>query len=255
MARWWFPLLVALMPAWASAQVNALPSAPHILVRGHAEGRYIPDRFTIRLLVTATDPVPEQARARVEDHVQRIFAALDKAGALRNLTLAGDLQIQPRDEYRDGKSVFLGTQVSRGVEATFGAADKLKAFIGQLSAGEEVQVRNTHAWRSDMEALRAELRKRAMANAQEAGRQLAAAYGMRITGVYSVSDVAPEFAYGVRAGSWGGYGNDALGSSAPPAPPADITVSANRLPDADLRIGSIDATQDIYTVYLTAPQG
>lgn len=255
MARWCFLLLVALMPAWASAQVNALPAAPHVLVRGHAEGRYIPDRFTIRLLVTATDPVPEQARGKVEDHVQRIFAALDKTGALRKLTVAGDLQIQPRNEYREGKSVFLGTQVSRGIEATFGGAEQLKAFIGQLAAGEEVQVRNTHAWRSDMNAIRVELRKRAMANAQDAGRQMAAAYGMRITGVYSVSDVAPEFAYGVRAGSWGAYGDDGLGSPAPPAPPADIIASANRLPDADLRIGSIEASQDIYAVFLTAPQG
>lgn len=255
MARAWFVLIALLLPGWALAQVNALPAAPHLLVRGHAEGRYIPDRFSISLQVVVTDPVPEQARSKVEEHMQRVFAALDKTGALRKQTKAGDLQIEPSRQYRDGRTVFLGTQVSRGVEATFDSADKLKAFIGQLAAGEEVQVRNTRAWRSDMDAVRTELRKRAMANAQEAAKQMAGAYGLRVTGVYSVSDVAPEFAYGVRAGSWGSGSDGPM----PPAPPADITVSASdmaaRMRDIDLRVGSIEAEQNIYAVYLTAPQG
>ena len=101
MARWCFLLLVALMPAWASAQVNALPAAPHVLVRGHAEGRYIPDRFTIRLLVTATDPVPEQARSKVEDHVQRIFAALDKTGHNVHACLLGAARAEIGNDLKD----------------------------------------------------------------------------------------------------------------------------------------------------------
>jgi uncharacterized protein len=256
MSRWISRVLVALLalvPALAGAQVNAIPPAPHLLVKGHAEGSYIPDRFSIQLQVTVTDMVPELARAKVEAHMQSIFAALKKNGALRDSTRASSLQIQPQNEYRDGRSVFVGTQVSRGVSATFDSLDKMRGFIAQLEAGAEVQVTGTDVWRSDIDQIRLDLRKRAMANSQEAARKIAAAYGLTIKGVYSVSEVAPDFAYGINAGSWGSA--SAGGVPAPPAPPAvpeAVTVTGSRIPDADLRTGSIKLQQDIYAVYLTS---
>lgn len=254
MSRWLVVVVAALLPVFAHAQVNAIPSAPHLLVKGHAEGSYVPDRFDISLRVEVTDMKPELAREKVESHMQQSFAALKSSGAMPNAIRASSLTIQPQNEYRDGKSVFTGTQVSRGVNATFDSLDKLRGFIAQLPAGPEVQVQNTRVWRSDIDRIRLDLRKRAIENSQQAAQKIAAAYGMHIKGVYSVSEVAPNFAYGIQAGSWGDVEVYNMASlPAPPAPPADVTVTGSRYPTIDLRVGSIEVQQDIYAVYLTEP--
>jgi hypothetical protein len=78
---------------------------------------------------------------------------------------------------------------------------------------------------------------------------------MTIKGVYSVSEVAPDFAYGIRAGVWdtGDVANRSMPPPAPPAPPADITVTGQRALAPELRVGTIGLQQDIYAVYLTMP--
>lgn len=242
MKHWMIAAAFLLLPVHAQAQEHTLPDAPHLLVKGHAQGRYVPDRFSIHLQVEVTDMVPEQARRRVEAHMQKIFAALDKYGALRKRTQASSLQIQPDTDYRDNKKVFNGTEVTRTVQATFDSLEKLRAFIAQLPADQEVQISGTDVSRSDMESIRLKLRKQAIVNSQQAAKRIAAAYGMKVNGVYSVSEVAPDFAYGIKAGFWNP--SQFLG---------DVMVSANALPDADLRAGSIDVEQDIYAVYLTQP--
>jgi len=245
MSRWIVIAVLLLVPVFAQAQINALPPQPHLLVKGHAEGRYVPDRFTVNLLVAVTDKLPDTARERVETHMQQLFAALDKSGALRKQTEAGTLQIEPRSEYVEGKTVFLGTQVRRTVAASFDDLAKLRAFLGQLDASEEVQVQSTEASRSDIDQIRQDLRKRAIANSQETAKQMAAAYGMNLKGVYSVSEVAPQFAYGIRAGSWG------AGTAYAAQELSTVTVTGSRIADPDLRVGTLEVEQDMYAVYLT----
>lgn len=250
MSRWMFLLATLAAPALAVAQVNALPPVPHLLVKGHAEGRYVPDRFTINLLVQVTDKVPDTARAKVEAHMAQLFKALEANGALRERTQASSLRIEPATEYRDDKQVFLGTQVSRTATAVFDSLDKLRGFIAKAPANEEVRIQGTEVARSDINEIRLDLRKRAIANTRDAAKEIAAAYGLSIKGVHSVSEVAPSFSYGIQAGSWGG-GDSRLET---------VTVTGARMSSyeaspaaVDLRVGTIDEKQDIYAVYLTAP--
>lgn len=242
-------------PSFGLAQINTLPSAPHLLVKGHAEARYVPDRFTIHLNVDVTDMSPDVARIKVEAHMRRLFKALDDSGALKEMTHASTLSIQPQTDYENGKSVFKGTDVSRSVSATFDDLDKLRAFIAKVPADKEVQIGSITIARSDIEAIRSKLREQAIKNSQEAAKQIAAEYGMKIVGVYSVSEVAPDFAYGVQAGSWGGPSTlqtiTVTGSAPPPPAPADMSPKV--LPPA-LVAGTQIAQQDIYAVYLIAPK-
>ncbi len=246
MSRWIFLIATLVAPALATAQVNALPSAPHLLVSGHAEGRYVPDRFTIKLLVQVTNKVPDTARAQVEAHMQQIFKALQTNGVLRGQVQASSLRIQPNIEQRGDRSVFVRTQVSRTVKAVFDDLDKLRAFIAQVPADEEVQIQGTEVGRSDIDKIRLALRKEAIANSRDAAKNISSAYGLSLNGVYSVSEVAPSFSYGVEAGSWGEGGRLET-----------ITVSGSNMggnrPDTDLRVGTIDEVQNIFVVYLTTP--
>ena len=251
-------LLAAFLPVLAVAQINTLPSAPHLLVKGHAEARYVPDRFTIDLNVDVTDMSPDIARSKVEGHMRQLFKALDESGAMKEQTHASTLSIQPQTNYDNGKSVFKGTDVSRSVSATFDSLDKLRAFIAKVPADKEVQIGSVTTARSDIDAIRSKLRQQAIVNSQDAAKKIAADYGMKIVDVYSVSEVAPDFAYGVQAGSWGGPSAlqtvTVTGSAPPPpAPPPPAEMSPKVLPPA-LVAGTQTAQQDIYAVYLIAPK-
>ena len=201
MRKWFVILLTAFVPMLASGQINTLPSAPHLLVKGHAEVRVVPDRFTIHLNVDVTDMSPDVARRKVETHMQQLFKALDANGALDGQTRASSLSIQPQTDYENGKSVFKGTDVSRSVDATFDSLDKLRAFIAAVPVDKEVQIGSVQTARSDIDTIELKLREAAVENSKQAAEKIAGAYGMKITGVYAVSDVAPDFAYGVQAGS------------------------------------------------------
>lgn len=256
MSKWLAAIVVALLPVLAVAQINTLPSAPHLLVKGHAEARVVPDRFTIHLNVDVTDMSPDVARKKVEAHMGQLFKALDANGALEGQTHASSLSIQPETDYEDGKSVFKGTDVSRSIDATFDSLDKLRAFIAAVPADKEVQIDSVQTARSDMDAIRLRLRSAAIENSKQAAQKIAAAYDMKIIGIYAVSEVAPDFAYGVQAGSWGN-GNEisvtgARGVPAPP-PPSPAAMPAKVLPPA-LRAGTQTVQQDIYAVYLIAPK-
>jgi uncharacterized protein YggE len=71
MNRYLLILLCVLFPSVLMAQNNALPAAPHLLLKGHAAQRYVPDRFTIHLSVDVVDKAPSIARSKVEAHVNR----------------------------------------------------------------------------------------------------------------------------------------------------------------------------------------
>lgn len=235
MKRLMISLLLLLSPCVALAQANALPAAPHLLVKGHAQGRYVPDRFTIHLAVDVVNKAPAVARARVETHVKQILAALAKHGALSDRTRASTLAITPKAEMHNDVEVFMGTEVSRTVDATFDNADKLRDLLGELTTSEEVRINGLDVGRSDETALQNDLRKRAIADSQQSARQIADAYGLHIKGVYSVSETTPNFSYGINEGL------------------AAVSVSANAVPEMALRVGTIELEQEIYAVYLTTP--
>lgn len=254
MRRLLVSLCVLLLPAAGVAQINTLPSSPHLLVKGHAEARVIPDRFTIHLNVDVTDMSPNIAREKVEAHMRQLFKALDANGAIKDQTRASSLSIQPQNDYEDGKSVFKGTDVTRSIDATFDSLDKLRAFISAVPANKEVQIGSIQTSRSDADAIALRLSDAAIENSKQAAEKIAAAYGMKIVGVYAVSEVAPDFAYGIQAGSWGGPQTlqtiAVTGSTGPAAPPP--TAMPPKVLSPELRTGTQTFQQDIYAVYLTA---
>ena len=241
MKRWIFALAVLWLPTMVHAQVNALPAAPHLLVKGHAENRYMPDRFTISVVVDVTDLNPGKARQKVDKHMQALIVALKSCGAMPDRTHATSFLIKPDTDYQDGKKKFLGTEVTRSIDATFDSVDKLRRFIAMVPADKEVQISDTDVARSDIDAIRQKLRMQAIENSNEAAQRIASAYGMKLKGVYGVSEVAPSFSYGLQAGT---YGGQELGS---------VQVSANSLGGPEIKVGTIKVEQDIYAVYLVEP--
>lgn len=257
-SRFVLSLLLALAPVLSFAQANSIPSQPHLLVKGQAARTVVPDHFTVEFLVQATDMVPEQARSRVERNVAAVLAALKKHRALAENTYASSMSISAENAYENGRQVFKGTKVVRRVRGSFDDLEKLRALLADVDAGPELQITSLRSGYAKASTLRAELKAQAARQSRHSAEGLAAAYGTRITGLYTISDVAPNFAYGVQAGAWQSAskdaGDDTIPPPSPPSPPAPaaMELSGSRLAPESLETGTITFTENVYAIFLIA---
>lgn len=251
----WILMSLLALPSLAMAQVNSLPSQPHLLVKGDAEREVEPDRFTLKISLESVDASPALARRRVQQNAERVLATFARAHALDGSIQASSLSIEPKTRYKDDEDVFVGTEVGRELSATFSSLDDVRSVLAELKTSEELQVSGISPGYADEAKVRAELKRQAADQTRESARELAAAYGMRITGIYTISDVAPDFAYGVRAGQWHrgtSVSRDRSASSPMPARSLDaIAVTGARA--ESLEAGSITLTENIYAIFLIAP--
>ncbi|MBD9435025.1 SIMPL domain-containing protein [Pseudoxanthomonas sp. PXM03] len=244
--------VVALASGHVQAQVNALPPTRHILVYGDAQARAIPDRFKIAIQFEATDINPDTARRAVEHHVTSTLAKLKDAHVPSDEIVATSLQIGPRHRYDQKlqEQVFVGTQVSRSLTARFSRQADLERFLATVETSQSLRISDVTTELSSEAELRRALRDKTIASAKTKADDMARAYGARLGPVYSVSDVAPQFEYGIREGEWpvryewrsGGLDR--------------IEVTGSRLEragvDTSLQSGYVTYTDKIYTVFLLA---
>lgn len=241
----------------ALAQVNALPPTRHVLVYGDAEARAIPDRFKITLQFEAVDPDADAARLRVEQNMQDVLARLKKSGVRENEIVATSLQIGSRERFDEKlrEPVFLGTEVKRSLTATFASLKALQAFLGGLETSKDLKVSSVDTALADEQGLRKALREKSIQASREKAETIARAYGATLGKLYSVSDVAPQFEYGIRAGNW----PSAYLWSQPRAMDVytldRVQVSGTRLTSSDIesfQTGYVTFQDRIYAVFLLA---
>ncbi|MBN6112795.1 SIMPL domain-containing protein [Xanthomonas bonasiae] len=248
--RWVIAVLLAL-PAFASAQVNSLPSQPHLLVKGEAQREVVPDRFGVKITLSAVDADPGASRKRVQANAANVLVAFKQQHALADSVQATTLSIQPEQRYEDNKQVFEGTRVQRTLSADFGSLDHVRGLLGKLSTSEELQVSGISPRYSGEAAARAELKRQAAEQTRISAQALAKAYGVRLGGLYTISEVAPDFAYGIQAGSWPSSGTQVI---AEPRGSDIVTVSGSRAQSAaeSLEAGSLTLSENVYAVFLIA---
>lgn len=246
-------LLVALAATsgHALAQVNALPPDRHILVYGEAQAQAVPDRFRITVSLESKDMDVDVARRAVEANLRAVLALLADAGVPAEEVTATSLSIRPANRYDSTtrEHVYEGMAVSRKVHARFLSTDALRDFLAALETSEAVQVSGVETELSTEAALMRALRQKAIDDTRAKAKVIADAYGVRLLGLYSVSDVPPEFDYGIQEGDWPvTYRWDGEGSSLD-----RIMVTGSRLSDADVesfQAGTITIGDKIYAVFL-----
>lgn len=251
-------LLLSLLAANASAQVNALPPTRHILVYGDAEARAIPDRFKIGIQFEAVDINPDTARRAVEINVKDILSKLEASGVPDREVVATSLQIGSRQRYDQKlqEQVFVGTVVTRSLTARFSRQSDLEKFLSGVQTSQGLKISEVTTELSSEPALREALREKTIISSRQKAEVIAKAYGARIDGLYSVSDVAPQFEYGIQAGSWpqayrwtDGYTLDRV----------EVTGSRSAAPAASdgagatsFQAGYVTFNDKIYAVFLLA---
>lgn len=249
-------LLVA--TATAAAQVNALPPTRHILVYGDAQARAVPDRFRITIDFSATDANAGAARQRVEQSLRGVVAKLRAAGAADEDIVATSLSIQPAERYDNAlrRQLFEGTRVQRSLNAEFARKADLERFLDGLQTSDELRVSDVTTRLASEQALKTALRAKSIESTRQKAETIAKAYGARVGALYSVSDVAPQFDYGIREGDWPAlYEWNASGG----AGELDrIEVTGSRISQRDVRsgvslhAGYVTFNDRIYAVFLLA---
>lgn len=251
--------LAGLLTPIAHAQVNALPSLPHLLVKGESSREVVPDRFTVSVMLTAVDAKPETARETVQRNLAALVRTAQTSGAIADSIDATTFSAGPEYEYQEQKRVFKGTRATRQLQMTFASADSTRKFLAGLQTSEDVTLGGIQPGYSGESALRADLKAEAMTQTRMTAELLAKSYGTRLRGLYSVSDVAPNFAYGIQAGQWPQPRRGSRGypppPPAPPAPQADmssIQVTGTRITPESLEVGTMTVSEHLYAIFLLA---
>jgi uncharacterized protein YggE len=195
--------LMAATPA-ARGQANAIPAQRHILVYGEAEARAVPDRFRIGVALSTLDPDVDVARNKAEAHFRRLIGVLQALKVPDGAVEATTLRIEREERYDSAteSQKYAGMRVERDIQVAFEDIETLRAFLARVVTSEEVSVSGIETARSDEGELRSALRGEAIISARAKAERIAKDFGVRLGGLYSVSDVAPEFSYGVREGRW-----------------------------------------------------
>ena len=180
-----------------------------------------------------------------------MLALFKQHKAVEGSVRADNLRIGPATRYEQNRQVFIGTRVSRQLRASFASVQQMQDVLGALKANENVQVSSVAPTYSGEVALRRELKGEAAAQTRQSAQGLAKAYGTQLRGLYSISDVAPNFAYGVQAGNWPSSG-DLVTPPSPPAPEApmnSIETTGSRLRES-VEAGPITYTENVYAIFL-----
>lgn len=250
-------LLLMVCAPLATAQVNALPSLPHLLVKGEASRDVVPDRFTVSVTLSALDMQPEVARERVQANLGVLLNALKSGGAITDSINATTFTVAPEYQTIERARVFVGTKATRQLQVTFADIESTRGFLAGLQASENVILTGIRPAFSGEAALRGELKREAMQQTRVTAELLATSYGARPGRLYSVSDVAPTFAYGIQAGNWP-QARRGSGLHAPKAPAytadiaASVEVTGSRIAPESLAVGTITIAEHLYAIFLLA---
>ncbi len=256
--RFLFAAFLVLAAPMAMAQVNALPPTRHILVYGDAQARAIPDRFRVGIDFSVVDPNAGSARQRVERSLQAVVARLRAAGVEEGGIVATSMSIEPAERYDQQLrlQVFEGTRVKRSLTAEFTRKIDLERFLDGLQTSDELRVTDVTTRLASERELRQALRAKSIDSTRSKAETIARAYGARLGALYSVSDVAPQFDYGIREGDWPSVYEWTTSGGTSELDRIEVTgsrIDRSRLSaDVSLEAGYVTFDDRIYAVFLLA---
>lgn len=169
------------------------PNEGTIVVTGTGRVAIQPDVADLRLGVAVARPSVEAARADAGTAMAAILAAIEAAGVERRDIRTSLLSVQPRYDYRDGKSPALtGYEISNVVEVQVRDLSRLGDVVdGTLRAG-ATSMDGLSFRVADPAPAEREARIAAVAAARARADVLAEAAGLAIVGVSDIVEGSPS---------------------------------------------------------------
>jgi len=213
---------------------------PVLIVRGSAEVDAEADEIQIVLSVVTEGEDSQKAVAENSEKAQKVIDAVRRTGVAsdsvrtRRFTLQPRYQPRPRHAEPDWTPRIIGYRVENEVVVKTGRLELAGAIIDKAVDAGANRVSSISFALSDPQKARSEAIRRATESARTDAEALAAAAGVRITGVRRIELDAPD-----RPGPIP-YGRTmqmeaAAARQAPPIEPGEITVSARVM--IEYRIG------------------
>lgn len=230
-------LIFSMLLFSAQLMAQALPSAPYVVVRGHAERSLAPDRFEINITVQKTSLDVGEASAVVESKTGDMVNSLKALGLKPAQITATNISINPEYRYDQAtqKNVFIGNQVNRNISAKFDNKQTLQKFLAKVPAGEEIRIGGISSSLSTQKKVESELLDAAVIDAKNQAVTLLDKFGQKVIGLYTVSQEAPSIGFESKAMY------RAMDVSAAPRPLGETFEE-----------GLMTVNKDVYVVYLIA---
>ncbi len=163
-----------------------------IVVSGTGRVAVQPDVADLRLGVTVAKPTVEAARGEAAATMDAILRAVDGAGVSRADVRTAMLSVQPRYDYRDGRSpVLSGYEIANLVEISVRDLAVLGDVIDRTLAAGATSMDALMFRVADPADAEREARRQAMAEARSRADVLAEAAGLTIEGVSDIIEGQP----------------------------------------------------------------
>jgi uncharacterized protein YggE len=236
-----YPIFLILF-AVSTADAQTIPPGPHIVVNGHAERSVKPDLFTLPMELSTLSKDPSTA-AQIEKQTLSLVAKLKSNGVKDEDIKVDNLSIEKE---HDDNMRFVGNWYSRSISVNFDNKQTLIKFLSEIGGVKNLEISSIETGIKNIDLLKFELMKDAVANSKHRAESLAALYGMRVLGVHTISTTH-------ISGDEGSYGDNARTLDR-----VEVTGSRIRRVDAEkkqpieqvIEEGTIDLEEDIYAVFL-----
>lgn len=189
----------ALALVWGLASGSALagtplPEAPHVVASGEGKVSVKPDSARVRFNFEQRAAQPLPAKQAVDAAVNRLLAALDGYGIADDDITASSLNAAEDVDYTEsGRRVSNGFVAGRSVSVVLRQIDRLNDFLDSgLQAGAH-EIANVEFESTRATHLRAEAKKKAVADARLKAGEMAASFDVRLGPVYSIDSINSRY--------------------------------------------------------------
>jgi uncharacterized protein YggE len=219
-------LLLAVALATPAAACS--PTPPQIVVHagpndkttaltavGTATISVAPDCADLSLTVSADAARPSDALAAARKNEKAVIAALKKKGVADKDLALSTLGVDPNYRTEGGRTVLDGFHAHVSITATTRAFDQIGALM-EAAADAGVTEMSSRFRRSDLDAIRKQVRAQALTAAQAKAKDTASTLGLTLGRITAVSDASQSYLYTNEYFQRGGGGGGGLGGEQEP---------------------------------------
>ncbi len=208
------PLLCLMLSCALAHAGTPLPDGPHIVVTGEGKLSVKPDSARVRVAFEQRSPQPLAAKQAVDARVNALLVGTAGFGIEDQDVRASDIDVEEDVDYDDkDRRISHGHLATRQVTLLLRDIDRLNELLDFCLSSGALRIAEVSFESTQAAQLRAEAKRKAVAEARGKGEEMAAAFGVALGPVYSIDSVNSRSAAG-----WGGATLDRIqvtGSRAP----------------------------------------
>ncbi|MCP4750518.1 MAG: SIMPL domain-containing protein [Proteobacteria bacterium] len=203
-------IIVLLLLAPYLCLADGLPDKEHIVVSGEGEVEAVPDIAEITVRIFKTSSSLAESKRHVDEVSRKTIDSALKFGLEKDDIEASKIYSGPEYGWAAGKKIYRGETVRRTIKYKISDIDNYGVFLQVLSKSNVSEIARIGFAFSRKEELKRKALSRAIDVARKKAESIAAAFGVKLGQVFSITEdaarqgprpYAAEFAAAPRSGS------------------------------------------------------